>query len=88
MLNAPTGIKFFHSVGCDECNQKGIKGRQGMHEVLVVTKAIQDLILLKPSDEQINDVAVQEGMVTLRQAALQKVYEGTISIEEALRLTE
>ena len=59
-----------------------------MHEVLVVSKAIQELILLKPSDEQINGLAIKEGMMTLRQAALQKVYDGIISIEEALRLTE
>lgn len=87
-LNAPTGIKFYKSSGCPECNNKGIKGRQGMHEFLVISKAIQDLILMRPSDDQINEVAIKEGMVTLRQAALEKVYQGIISIEEALRLTE
>jgi type IV pilus assembly protein PilB len=87
-LNAPLGIKFYKSAGCSECNNKGIKGRQGMHEVLVITKAIQDLILTTPSDEQINEIAIKEGMATLRQAALEKVYHGIISIEEALRLTE
>jgi type IV pilus assembly protein PilB len=87
-LNAPSGIKFYKSAGCEQCNNKGIKGRQGMHEVLVVTKAIQDLILMTPSDEQINEIAIKEGMATLRQAALEKVYHGIISIEEALRLTE
>jgi type II secretory ATPase GspE/PulE/Tfp pilus assembly ATPase PilB-like protein len=87
-LNAPSGIKFYRSIGCEECNNKGIKGRQGMHEVLVITKAIQDLIITTPSDEQINEIAIREGMATLRQAALEKVYHGIISIEEALRLTE
>jgi type IV pilus assembly protein PilB len=88
ILDAPSGIKFYHSNGCEKCNYKGILGRQGMHEFLEITKKIQDLILKSPSDDQINEVAIAEGMMTLRQAALEKVYQGTISIEEALRLTE
>jgi type IV pilus assembly protein PilB len=87
-IDAPRGMKFYHSVGCRECNQKGMKGRRGMHEVLVISKAMQELILKRPSDKEINELAKKEGMVSLRQAALQRVHEGTISIEEALRLTE
>lgn len=87
-LGAPAGIKFFHSTGCDECNGKGMKGRLGIHEVLIVTKPIQELILQRPSDDHINELAIKEGMTSLRQAALQNVYNGNISIEEALRLTE
>jgi type IV pilus assembly protein PilB len=87
-LDAPKSIKFYHSVGCEKCNFKGVKGRIGVHEILVVTKKIQELILRKPSDEHINQVAIEEGMMTLRQAALAKAYEGLISIEEAIRLTE
>jgi type IV pilus assembly protein PilB len=87
-LNAPSNIKFYKSEGCDKCKNKGIIGRRGMHEILVISKAIQGLILQKPSDEQINELAIKEGMLTLREAALKMVYDGTISIEEALRLTE
>lgn len=87
-LKAPSNFKFYRSEGCDECMQKGIKGRRGVHEVLKVSREIQDLILEKPSDEKVNEVAVREGMMTLRQAALRKVFKGTISLEEALRLTE
>ncbi len=88
MLSAPKGIKFYHSVGCDKCGGKGVRGREGVHEVLTITPEIQELILHKPSDEQINELAIKEGMTTLRQAALQKVFEGKISIEEALRVIE
>lgn len=87
-LDAPAGIKFYHAKGCDECNGKGMKGRLGIHEVLVVTKPLQELILQRPTDDHINNLAIKEGMTTLRQAALQNVYNGNISIEEALRLTE
>ncbi|MEA3450028.1 MAG: GspE/PulE family protein [Patescibacteria group bacterium] len=88
-LNAPQSIKFYHSLGCDKCNQDGVFGRQGVHEILTITKTIKNLILEKPTDEQINKVAIkEEDMTMLKQAALQKVYEGTISIEEAIRLAE
>lgn len=88
ILKTPSDIKFFHSTGCDKCNNRGILGRRGIHEILVITKAMQGLILTKPSDEQINKLAEKEGMVNLRSSALKKVYEGVISIEEAIRLTE
>ncbi len=81
-------IKFFRSTGCDACNQKGVKGRIGIHEVLEINKDIERLILKSPSDEEINEVAHQAGMLSLRQAALEKVNQGIISLEEALRLTE
>ena len=87
-LDAPRSIKFYHSVGCEECGDKGVKGRRGIHEILVISKKIQDLIMKRPSDEQINQVADEEGMINLRQAALEKVYSGEISMEEAIRLTE
>jgi type II secretory ATPase GspE/PulE/Tfp pilus assembly ATPase PilB-like protein len=88
-LQAPQSIKFYHSPGCDKCNGEGVLGRQGVHEVLTITKTIRDLILEKPTDEQINKIAIkEEDMITLKQAALQKAYEGIISIEEAIRLTE
>jgi len=88
VLGAPKGVQFYHSTGCEECGGKGMKGREGIHEVLEITKTIEELILQRPSDEHINNIAIKEGMTTLKQAALQKVYEGKISIEEALRLVE
>jgi type IV pilus assembly protein PilB len=87
-FGVPEGIKLYRSAGCDDCGHKGLKGRQGIHEVFIISEAIENMILRKPSDEQINAQAVKEGMMTLRQAALQKAYQGDISLEEALRLTE
>ncbi len=88
ILQAPKTIKFYHSEGCAECSHKGLRGRQGIHEVLEVSRKIQELILKKPSNDAINAIAIKEGMMTLRQAALARVYDGILSIEEALRLTD
>ncbi|MFH1744760.1 MAG: GspE/PulE family protein [bacterium] len=86
MLDAPKDVRFYHSIGCDDCNQKGLYGREAVHEVLIIDKEIQNLILTKPSEDQINDIAVKNGMKTLRHIAMERVYDGTISIEEAIRL--
>lgn len=88
ILDAPIGAKFHKSKGCEVCGQRGFKGRKAIHEVLVISKTIEEMILSKPSDDQIQTVAVREGMTTLRRGALEKVYEGKICIEEAIRLTE
>jgi len=79
---------FYHTEGCEKCNQKGIKGRTGIHEVLKISKEMQELIFTNPSDEQINILAKSQGMINLRSMAMQKVNEGAISLEEALRITE
>lgn len=88
VLDAPEGMHFTKSKGCPECNNKGMLGRVGIHEVLLVNKTIANLILTRPSDEQINQLAIKEGMDTLRRVALRRVHEGLISLEEAIRLTE
>lgn len=87
-LNAPAGMKFFHSPGCASCENRGTKGRVGIHEVLEINNEIENLILTRPSDDQINSLAIKAGMKSLREAALEKINEGVISIEEAIRLTE
>lgn len=87
-LRAPENMKFYHSKGCDQCGQKGFKGRTGIHEVLVPSSEIRNLILSRPTDDQIIMQAEKEGMENLRKIALNKVNEGLITIEEALRITE
>lgn len=87
-LGAPNSIQYYHSTGCDECKGRGVQGREGIHEVLVLNKEIEELILKRPTDDQINALAEKQGMLNLKQSAMQKVYDGRISIEEAMRLIE
>jgi type IV pilus assembly protein PilB len=87
-MNIPEDIELYHSVGCDRCNDRGVKGRAGIHEVLSVTKEIQESILTRPSDDQINNIAKEQGMADLRTIALQKASEGIISLKEVIRITQ
>ncbi len=72
--------------GCIACSNTGYKGRQGVFEFLQVTKDIKELILKRSSVQDIKELAMKEGMHTLRQEGIDKVLQGTTSIEEVLRV--
>ncbi len=80
-------IKLFKPTGCVYCNNTGYKGRVGVYEFLNVSPQIQKLILAHASSQEINEVALEEGMITMRQDGYEKVAEGITSIEELLRVT-
>ncbi len=81
-------VKFYEGQGCKACNGTGYKGRVGIYELLQNSKSIQDLILKRASSSQIRKVACQEGLVTLRQAAINKLLVGDTTVEEVLRVTQ
>ncbi|HPJ21561.1 MAG TPA: ATPase, T2SS/T4P/T4SS family [Clostridia bacterium] len=78
--------KIYKATGCVQCNNTGYSGRMGIYEFLEVTEDIQNLILGKVSTIDIENRAVENGMVTLRADGLNKIKEGYISIEEFLRV--
>ncbi len=80
-------VSFYKGKGCPVCNFTGLKGRVAIYEVMPVTQEIRDLILRNAPTAEIRDMAVSQGMRTLRQSGLQKVLEGTTTVEEVLRVT-
>jgi len=77
----------YGAVGCPECNGVGYKGRVGFFELMEVTSEVSTAISAEVPEDTLRKVAIQSGMVPLREAALQKVRDGVTSIEEALRRT-
>jgi type IV pilus assembly protein PilB len=73
--------------GCQECNDTGYKGRQGLYEVMPITPAIREIILDRGTTTEIRQVAIDEGMLTLRQDGIRNVERGVTTIEEILRET-
>lgn len=71
---------------CVKCNETGYRGRIGVFELLLVSDAVSKLALLRSSAREIREVAVQEGMSTLRQEGLIKAKQGITSLEEVLRV--
>jgi len=78
---------FYKGTGCTACNYTGMKGRIAIYEVMPITEEIRDLILRNAPTAEIRDVAVNQGMKTLRQSGLAKVVEGVTTLDEVLRVT-
>jgi type IV pilus assembly protein PilB len=89
-LNIPEAeaavIPFYKSVGCDQCNHTGYRGRIGIYEVMRVTDKLRRLISTKASEDQIREAAIAGGMVTLGEDGLAKVKSGVTTPEELLRV--
>mgnify|MGYP001441588290 FL=1 len=90
-INCPEHVleegRFYHGAGCEECRNQGYKGRLAIYELLVMSEAIRPLILNREASSVIGQVAVNEGMRTLRDDGWQKVMNGQTTIEEILRVT-
>ncbi len=71
--------------GCEECN-KGYKGRKAIYEIMPITSGIRKILHQKVTADEIQEVAVREGMNTLRMAGARNVREGVTSIEEMVRV--
>jgi type IV pilus assembly protein PilB len=73
--------------GCPVCNGTGYKGRVGIYQVMPIFQEIRDAVYAGENADKINEIAVRNGVKTLRMAALSKVKEGVVSLEECLRVT-
>jgi len=79
-------LMFSRGKGCPECANTGYLGRIGIFEVLPVTEKIARLIIERSAALDIEKVAVEEGMITLKQDGYLKAIEGITTIEEVLRV--
>ncbi|MCK9408688.1 MAG: GspE/PulE family protein [Bacteriovoracaceae bacterium] len=80
---------FYKAVGCDKCSG-GYKGRAAIHEALYFTKAIKDIVLNageKVDENAIRDQASKDGMWTLRRSGMERMKEGSTSLEEVIAST-
>ncbi|MFH0863911.1 MAG: ATPase, T2SS/T4P/T4SS family [Candidatus Gottesmanbacteria bacterium] len=80
--------KFYRGKGCQECNQTGYLGRVGVFEVLPVSEKIARLVLEHASAANVEEQAVAEGMITMKQDGYLKTIEGITTISEVLRVAQ
>ncbi len=71
-------------VGCKECDETGYAGRTAIHELLEGTQAVKRLVVKKASAEELRTVAIQDGMSTLKQDGIQKVFRGDCDLKQVL----
>ncbi|MCK4469221.1 MAG: type IV-A pilus assembly ATPase PilB [Desulfobacterales bacterium] len=80
-------LTIYGPKGCPACNGTGYKGRLGLYELMAVTEEVATAINASVPENQLRKIAIQEGMVTLRDAGLEKIRQGLTSIEEVLKKT-
>ena len=80
-------LRIHRGRGCGACGGSGYKGRVGLYEVMEVTEAIRDLVMVGATAVEIKRKALEEGMLTLRMSGLEKIRQGVTSLEEVLRET-
>jgi type IV pilus assembly protein PilB len=80
-------LPFFRGHGCDACGGTGLKGRQGLYEVMFMTPTIKKLVMQNADVQVLRDTAVEEGMLTLRMDGWLKVLKGITTLEQVIRET-
>lgn len=81
-------MTFYEGKGCTMCGGTGYKGRTALFEYILVTPAMQTLIVKKPSTQEIRRLARTEGSASLFEDGVLKVKNGITTIEELLRVAE
>lgn len=83
----PPGAKIYKAVGCDACRQTGYEGRTAIFEICMVSPRLQDMISRNAPHNEMQAVAVEEGMSFLRENGWERVLAGVTTLEEVLRVT-
>jgi type IV pilus assembly protein PilB len=73
--------------GCDTCGGTGYKGRAGLYEVMLATPAIRKAIMDQVATDDLREVALSEGMLTLRMDGYKKAERGITTLEEVVKET-
>ncbi len=79
-------LEAYEPVGCARCHRIGYRGRIGIYSVMVMSERLKEMVVSLAPESEISKVAIEEGMMTLREAGLAKVRAGVTSIEEVARV--
>ena len=80
-------IPYFRGKGCDKCAGTGLKGRQGVYEVMAMTPNVRKTVMQNAGATEIKEAAIADGMLTLRMDAWMKVMKGITTTEQMFRET-
>ena len=81
------GVTLYRGRGCDRCKNSGYGGRMAIIEAMTITDEIRKLIISRANTREMGKIAVGQGMRTLRTVALDRVREGTSTLEQVLVTT-
>jgi type II secretory ATPase GspE/PulE/Tfp pilus assembly ATPase PilB-like protein len=81
-----SNFELNRSAGCEKCNGSGYKGRMGIHELIEGTPDIKMLIKKQSTSQDLAKQAIKDGMTTLKQDGIHKVFEGISDMREVRRV--
>ncbi len=87
ITSIPKDATIFRAVGCPSCSQSGYSGRTVVHELLVLDDELRSLVVKNVDAGTLKRKAIEKGMLTLREDAIQRVMQGVITIDELARAT-
>ena len=81
-------LTLYRGIGCAKCNYLGFSGRTAIYELLIVDDDIRKLVVEKASSDKVRKVAVEKGMHTLMDDAMDKIKKSVTTPEEVLRVMQ
>jgi general secretion pathway protein E/type IV pilus assembly protein PilB len=79
--------KIYQTAGCEHCRGTGYAGRTAIYEICLVSNRMADLITQRKPASTLRAVAIEEGMIPLRQYGFNRVIDGVTTVEEVVRVT-
>ncbi|MEK7691680.1 MAG: type II secretion system ATPase GspE [Bdellovibrionota bacterium] len=86
-LSQAGGATMFKAKGCGSCSHSGYSGRTVIHELMIVDEEVRTQIIRKADAGTLKKVAIERGMITLREDGVTKVIQGLTTIDELMRVT-
>jgi len=86
-LDDVEGKELYYGKGCHECNDTGYRGRTGIFELMMISDAIRELVMERSPTVMLRTKAREQGMRTLREEGILKIFDGVTSVEEVARET-
>ena len=86
-IRSSEDLKLYKPNGCESCNRSGYSGRMGLHELLAGSDEMKKLIQNKARIDEIRNLAIEEGMTTLKQDGVEKIFGGNCDLLQVRKVT-
>lgn len=80
--------KLYKAVGCMECNHTGYKGRIGIHEGILSSEKIENIIATGPSEREIKEATLDQKLISMKQDGILKILRGITTVDELERVVD